>query len=368
MKYLFLGLILPFNSIAQQIAFNEIDRFTKQRIIKTSVVPLTSTSTEELTLQLRAEGTKLYVVLTGHGRGATTIGVDDKALFLLANDSVLSVQSTGVQSFEIDKNKRVYKHQYSLSPASLEQLAMFPVHGIRTYDYKGHNDFDIVATHANELKKESLLFYRTLLKEKVILKLTPISLAEVLRHIGDSVSLSGKVTGVDYAWDGRSKFALLYLGLAYPNQYLTLYIPATTNNLSGISPEEFYINKEISVRGTIVLRNNLPRMQINSKEQLFIKTPVKLEEITNYVGDSVLVYGQVISEVHLKEKENYFRLLNIGQAYPDQLLTVVIKDASKNNFPEAPDFYEGKVVRVRGRVSLYNGKPGITVSKPDQID
>jgi len=107
MKYLFLGLILPFNSIAQQIAVNEIDRFTKQRIIKTSVVPLTSTSTEELTLQLRAEGTKLYVLLTGHGRGATTIGVDDKALFLLANDSVLSVQSTGVQSFEIDKNKRV---------------------------------------------------------------------------------------------------------------------------------------------------------------------------------------------------------------------------------------------------------------------
>ncbi len=368
MKYLFLGLLLPFGSIAQQIAVNEVDRFTKQRIIETSVIPLKSTSTEELALQLRSEGKKIYVVLRGHGRRATTIGTDDKALFLLANDSVLIVHSTGIQSSVIDKNRSVYKYQYSLSPASLEQLARFPLRGIRTYDYNGHNDFDIVDSQADELKNGSLLFYRTLLKEKIILKLIPIELAATLRHIGDSVSISGRVTGVDYAWDGKSKLALLYLGLPHPNQYLTLSIPATTNNFSGISPEEFYINKEISANGIIVLRNNLPQMHIDSKDQLYIKTPVKLDEITNFVGDSVLVYGEVISEVRLKEKEDDLRMLNIGKAYPDQLLTVVIRDASKNNFTEAFDFYEGKVVRIRGRVSLYNGKPGITVSKPDQID
>ena len=368
MKYLLWGLFLPFSSIAQQVTLNEIDRFTKQRVIETSIVRVKSTSPDELAFQLRSEGAKIYVLLTGYGWGTGIIGINDKALLLLVNDSVLTLQSTGIQSFKIDDNKNSHKHQYSLSSASLEQLTKSSIKSLRIYYYNGHKDFDIVAGKANELKKGSLLFYNTLVKEKIILKLTPIALAEALKHIGDSVSLSGKVTGVDYAWDGMSKVAWLYLGLPFPNQYITLSIPATTDNLSGTSTEEFYINKEISVKGPLMLRNNRPQMQINSKDQLFINTPVKLDEISNFVGDSVLVYGEVISEMQSKEKENEFRVLNIGEDYPDQLLTVFINDTAKNNFPQAFNFFEGKVVRVRGRVLLYNGKPGITVSKPDQID
>jgi len=368
MKYLLWGLFLPFSSIAQQVTLNEIDRFTKQRVIETSIVRVKSTSPDELACQLRSEGAKIYVLLTGHGWGTGVIGINDKALLLLVNDSVLTLQSTGIQSYKIDDNKNSHKHQYSLSSASLEQLTKSSIKSLRIYYYNGHKDFDIVAGKANELKKGSLLFYNTLVKEKIILKLTPIALAEALKHIGDSVSLSGKVTGVDYAWDGMSKVALLYLGLPFPNQYITLSIPATTDNLSGTSTEEFYINKEISVKGTLMLSNNRPQMQIDSKDQLFINTPVKLDEIGNFVGDSVLVYGEVISEMQSKEKENEFRVLNIGEDYPDQLLTVFINDTAKNNFPQALNFFEGKVVRVRGRVLLYNGKPGITVSKPDQID
>jgi len=368
MKYLFLILFLPFSSMAQKIAVNEIDRFTKQRIIETSPVPLKSSATEELALQLRSEGTEIYIVLSGYGGGASTLGEDDKALLLLSNDSVLAIQPIGIQSFQVDKDKSIFKHHYTLSPSLLEQLTRFPVQGIRTYNYKGYQDFDIVNAQADELKKSSFLFYSTLVKEKIIKKLTPIALAAVLKHIGDSVLLSGKVTGVDYTWDGKVKFAMIYLGLTHPNQYLTLFIPAATNNLSGESPEEFYVNKEISVKGSLVLKNNLPQMNINSKEQLYIETPVKLEEINNYIGDSVMVYGEVMSDVHLKENAKDLRVLNIGEAYPDQLLTVVIRNASKDNFPGAPDFYEGKLVRIRGRVSIYNGKPEIIVNKPDQID
>jgi hypothetical protein len=368
MKYLLWGLFLPFSSFAQQITFNEIDRFTKQRVVQTSILQVKSTSTEELALQLRSEGDKIYLLLTGYGWGSGAISINDKLLLLLANDTVLTINSTGIQSFKVDNNKNIQKHQYNIAPGYVEQLARYPIQSLRIYYYDGHKDFDIATAQANELKKGNALFYNTLVKEKVILKLTPIALTYALKHIGDSVSLSGKVTGVDYAWDGKSKVALLYLGLPFPNHYMVLSIPASTDNLSGTSPEEFYINKEISVKGTLVLRNNRPLMQVNSKKQLYINTPVKLEEINNYVGDSVLVYGQVISEMQLKEKEKNLRVLNMGIDYPDQLLTVFISDAAKNIFPQALNFFEGKVVRVRGRVLLYNGKPGITVSKPDQID
>ncbi len=80
-----------------------------------------------------------------------------------------------------------------------------------------------------------------------------------------------------------------------------------------------------------------------------------------------MVYGEVISEMQQKENADDMRVLNIGEDYPDQLLTVFINNAVKNNFPETVN-YEGKVVRIRGRVFLYNGKPGIMVSKPDQIN
>jgi hypothetical protein len=51
----------------------------------------------------------------------------------------------------------------------------------------------------------------------------------------------------------------------------------------------------------------------------------------------VIVYWfmEVISERQSMENEKDFRVLNIGQDYPDQLLTVFINDTAKNNVPQS---------------------------------
>lgn len=61
-------------------------------------------------------------------------------------------------------------------------------------------------------------------------------------------------------------------------------------------------------------------------------------------------------------------LLNLGGAYPDQKLTVVIKAEDRSKFKDAPDiYYDGKKVCVTGHVEMYKGKPEIVVTDPSQI-
>lgn len=61
-------------------------------------------------------------------------------------------------------------------------------------------------------------------------------------------------------------------------------------------------------------------------------------------------------------------LLNLGAAYPNQTLTVVIKDDVAGQFPEVPaKYFKGKTICVKGNRELYRGKPQIVVTDAGQI-
>jgi hypothetical protein len=62
-------------------------------------------------------------------------------------------------------------------------------------------------------------------------------------------------------------------------------------------------------------------------------------------------------------------LLNLGAAYPNQTMTVMIKGEDRSKFKEAPEkAFKGKKICVTGHVIEYNGKPEIVVSDPSQIE
>jgi hypothetical protein len=61
-------------------------------------------------------------------------------------------------------------------------------------------------------------------------------------------------------------------------------------------------------------------------------------------------------------------LLNLGGAYPNQKITVVIKAEDRGKFKDAPDtYYDGKKVCVTGHVEMYKGKPEIVVTDASQL-
>jgi len=88
-------------------------------------------------------------------------------------------------------------------------------------------------------------------------------------------------------------------------------------------------------------------------------------EAKNYIGKEVIVEGK-IAEVYQSGKENVF--LNFEKPYPNQCFTVVIFSSDVSYFPEdIKGIYTGKIVRVKGIVKEYKGKPEIILKSPLNI-
>jgi DNA/RNA endonuclease YhcR with UshA esterase domain len=69
-----------------------------------------------------------------------------------------------------------------------------------------------------------------------------------------------------------------------------------------------------------------------------------------------------------KTGEHEYSLLNFGDLYPNQKLTLIIKKKHLKNFSFLPiQFLLGKKVCVTGCVNLYKGKPQIKVKYESQI-
>lgn len=61
-------------------------------------------------------------------------------------------------------------------------------------------------------------------------------------------------------------------------------------------------------------------------------------------------------------------LLNLGAAYPNSTMTVVIYKKDRDKWSQDPiSLYNGKKICVTGKAHDYNGKPEIIVSSPDEI-
>ena len=95
---------------------------------------------------------------------------------------------------------------------------------------------------------------------------------------------------------------------------------------------------------------------------------IKPEEVSGHVGDSVTITGKVAGGRYFPNTEGAPTLLNIGAAYPNQLLTVVIRGAARKELGGIPekDLLE-KDIRVSGKVELYKGKPQLVVYRAGQL-
>jgi hypothetical protein len=100
----------------------------------------------------------------------------------------------------------------------------------------------------------------------------------------------------------------------------------------------------------------------------FAQRQISLKDAAVYNGDSVLVCGKIAGGKYFSESKDSLTLLNVGGAYPNQLLTLVIKADARKEFTSAPEtFYKDKQVCIYGRVSMYNEKPQIIIYHADQI-
>jgi hypothetical protein len=86
-------------------------------------------------------------------------------------------------------------------------------------------------------------------------------------------------------------------------------------------------------------------------------------EAAKHVGETAIVKDRV-DGFHQSGKGNIF--LNMGGKYPNRAFTAFIPAASAAQFSQAQQ-YEGRIVAVSGKITLYKGKPEIIVNSPSQI-
>ena len=103
-----------------------------------------------------------------------------------------------------------------------------------------------------------------------------------------------------------------------------------------------------------------PAAHAESEPTLITPVMVDVQEAGKYMNKTVRVSGMVYG---YKEMEA-LTLVNMGAAYPDQLLTVVLK---KQAMTLAAGI-DGKKIIVTGQVVEYKGKPEIVVTNPKAIE
>src|SRR5665647_2206399 len=96
----------------------------------------------------------------------------------------------------------------------------------------------------------------------------------------------------------------------------------------------------------------------------FCQSKISIDSVANHYGERVTVCSKVYGTKALGK----VTFINLGAAYPNSPLTVVIFSKDRSNFKEAPEvMYADKKICVTGMLKEYNGKAEIIVTSPGDI-
>jgi len=91
-------------------------------------------------------------------------------------------------------------------------------------------------------------------------------------------------------------------------------------------------------------------------------------EAKAHVGQQATVCGTVKSARWATNSNRKPTFLNLDEAYPKQLFTVVIFEENRGKFTPPPeDQFKDKRICVTGRIEEFRGAPEIVVTAPAQI-
>ena len=165
MKYLLLLLfIFPYYCIAQEIKTNEVDGFTKERTIHTSIVSLKAAYTTGMGLSLSSVGNHFLVNIVGYGTGIGAVRKTDFVYFLMDDGLILTATSIGDQPENEGGLTRVYQHHYLLRLKDVQDLQNKKVVLVRLTTPAGNLDIEVSKKTAKQIRKLGEIFLKEVAK------------------------------------------------------------------------------------------------------------------------------------------------------------------------------------------------------------
>lgn len=93
---------------------------------------------------------------------------------------------------------------------------------------------------------------------------------------------------------------------------------------------------------------------------------ISAQDAFKHIGEKVTICGKIYGGRYFEKNDK--TLLNMGAAYPNHTLTVVIEGADRKKFTNKPeDFYTNKDVCITGEIKDFKGKPEVQVTEITQI-
>ncbi|NTS43476.1 hypothetical protein HRG84_21540 [Flavisolibacter sp. BT320] len=162
-------LLVPAAAMAQPAAQTTAAGATAKKT-ETEAVYLLAEEEDKMEASFAAEGKAWFLRLTGTGRSAHTINTDDPVIFLLQNDSTVTLRATAVQGFDDLDSTRSYRHEYSVQQQDLEMLSRSRVQAVRKYTVIGFDDYTLDEPAAANLHALSTDFLQKLDREGLLKK------------------------------------------------------------------------------------------------------------------------------------------------------------------------------------------------------
>lgn len=92
------------------------------------------------------------------------------------------------------------------------------------------------------------------------------------------------------------------------------------------------------------------------------------EDASKYVGRQVIVCSKVFGVKFLDKSKTQPTFINVGAAYPNSPLTIMIEFKNRKDFSPTPEeLYTGKDICVTGEIKEFKGRYEIVVAKPGDI-
>ena len=91
------------------------------------------------------------------------------------------------------------------------------------------------------------------------------------------------------------------------------------------------------------------------------------DEASSHVNEDATVCGPVASATYAARAPTAPTFLNLGKPYPDQSFTALILGPDRAKFGEPEISMLGKQVCVTGKIFLFEGKPGMVLRDPKQL-
>ncbi len=98
-----------------------------------------------------------------------------------------------------------------------------------------------------------------------------ITIEELDKHVGDSVTVCTKIYGGIFLDRNKDSLTLLNAGGVYPNAPLTLVVRINTRKNFREAPELFYKGKDVCISGKIVLYRDKPQIELYDEKQILVK-------------------------------------------------------------------------------------------------